>query len=954
MKRLADPATVRHVMKTTWSSTKQVLPIIAVTALLATLVVQLVGAMAQVTTTPDLVTTTTPQLRKTLDYPANQPLNSSNTDCTNLTYRLAGDQTMQSGCFTMTTHGLLQNGGPVILNGTDEAVPLDGKGYTLVPTPNQSLILALSGADTFGANVRFYNYTDLQDEYLMAGTRLVHYLAPTAPPSATLLDSHNRPVVINASAMAFSTNGDWMVAESPRHALIRVNLATFQITAFAAPFNTQPWDYSLPLHPLAISDDGRYVAIQGGAPVGLKIYDLASCTGDNSDNLAPLACNAHDYWPLVSAAIPTIYGTYGLVHLRFVNDTTISFDVKVNDIAATSNTLEQWQSAAYTLSADTSGAAIDYLALGDSYTSGEGTFDYVTGTDTPVNMCHLSLHAYPFLIGQQVFSRGHSVACSGASIRDLDNLSDGYYGQAADHTPRRSRSNASTLLANFSPGYLAQLEFIKTYQPNVISVSVAGNDIGYSYVLQQCAEPHLFANTCYPSYEDKAEVYAAIDRKYRDMSALYSRLKAAAPHSTIYAIGYPQVAATGGDCALNVRLNYDEISFTQSVVNYLNKMIGTAAASQGVDYIDISQALAGHRLCETTSFNVAMNGLTSGTDSGVLGLKFLGKESFHPNAFGHELIANAIMTATHNFAQAPLLQPTNQVAPDSTRDASLNTSPKSGRPQNQLVWDGNLSPGITGAGQIEISLSAATDGLRPNTSYDITLDRSGSPLGHSTTDSVGDLTASLSTPVGTSPGNHTIEVVGVGASGEPIDVSGPIYLPATDDDYDGDGVANGSDSCPTVSDSGVDADLDGADDACDPLITQVTTDQPPANPNQGEQSNDTNQTDPASASPQSTDKVALQADLVAAVTVAPFAAQRLDTGAPPNKVSVNTRPVQAKLSLAQYQPPALASLKRSAANWPPQAPLTTISGQMAVLCLCLMLLGPLCYTIIKNRFLNSS
>jgi hypothetical protein len=52
----------------------------------------------------------TPQIRKILDYPANQPLNSTNTDCTNLTYHFEGDSTMQSGCFVGTTHGFMQNG----------------------------------------------------------------------------------------------------------------------------------------------------------------------------------------------------------------------------------------------------------------------------------------------------------------------------------------------------------------------------------------------------------------------------------------------------------------------------------------------------------------------------------------------------------------------------------------------------------------------------------------------------------------------------------------------------------------------------------------------------------------------------------------------------------------------------------------------------------------------------
>ena len=77
------------------------------------------------------------------------------------------------------------------------------------------------------------------------------------------------------------------------------------------------------------------------------------------------------------------------------------------------------------------------MALGDSYTSGEGAYDYRNGTDTSTNQCHSSVAAYPELITQALFSNagGHSVACSGATIDDITNLNDGYHGQVAGNPP---------------------------------------------------------------------------------------------------------------------------------------------------------------------------------------------------------------------------------------------------------------------------------------------------------------------------------------------------------------------------------------------------------------------------------------------------------------------------------------------------------------------------------------
>ena len=44
----------------------------------------------------------------------------------------------------------------------------------------------------------------------------------------------------------------------------------------------------------------------------------------------------------------------------------------------------------------------NYVALGDSYQSGEGAGDYLAGTDTDANKCHRSVHAYP----QRLVDRG--------------------------------------------------------------------------------------------------------------------------------------------------------------------------------------------------------------------------------------------------------------------------------------------------------------------------------------------------------------------------------------------------------------------------------------------------------------------------------------------------------------------------------------------------------------------
>src|SRR6185437_3010028 len=109
-------------------------------------------------------------------------------------------------------------------------------------------------------------------------------------------------------------------------------------------------------------------------------------------------------------------GLQSVRHVRFLNDGLLSFE------AVTSG----GGSGSYVL-APTDGitSLTDYIGLGDSYTSGEGAFDYLEGTDTADDMCHLSARSYPLLLTHDLFSAagGHSVACSGAVISDVGNTS---------------------------------------------------------------------------------------------------------------------------------------------------------------------------------------------------------------------------------------------------------------------------------------------------------------------------------------------------------------------------------------------------------------------------------------------------------------------------------------------------------------------------------------------------
>lgn len=729
------------------------------------------------------------------------PIAFDNLDCQLVTYRLVNSSEMRSGCFTSTAFGMMDsNSDAVIFNGTDEGIPLmpKGNGTTLVPWPNASTIIVLNHLVTGDSYISLYSspLSVMQDER----NALLQLTAKkfVKVPDIQLKDSAGQRLVINAGTIAISDGGSWLVAETLTGSFVRVNLATLDTKLFASSYPSG----GLPSR-VAVSDDGRYVAIQNRNYEHFKVHDLSSCVGNT--------CSSYNYHRFVGTQVQI----KSAKHLRFINKDQLSIEVIAQDSA---------QSGVYHLAPRGNITSMtDYIGLGDSYTSGEGAFNYQSGTDTEDNMCHQSVHAYPALLTRNLFTSagGHSIACSGARINDLGNGSDSYGGQTRNGLPLSTLktdrpSFLESIETSFLPGYVAQQRFVKRWQPEIITVSIGGNDIGFGDILEQCVIPkvsrHHSDSTCFNTFEDRVEVKNLVDRTVSRWTALFKQLKAASPATQIYTIGYPDVIDDTGNCAINVKLGKSELVFAKELVAYINERVEKSANDAGVAYIDISRALVGHRLCETKSHNVAVNGLTAGRDSFVFG-----RESYHPNALGHQLIAQEILRKTNNLT----LLTAGEAAQS---DSKLLNAPRSNRAitnRQPAVFTDRLHYAATSA-----AIRLGDNWLRPNTTYQVRLDGpSGRVVGSVASDAQGNVASNITIPADTTPGSHTIDIVGDGQTDKEIDVTQPIYIPESPDDIDGDDIPNSNDSCFGVVNSGYDVDRDDIDDVCDPLID----DAPPSN-----------------------------------------------------------------------------------------------------------------------------
>lgn len=511
-----------------------------------------------------------------------------------------------------------------------------------------------------------------------------------------------------------------------------------------------------------------------------------------------------------------------MARMRFGSD--YSLKMYVND---TQNTLRN-TTRIVLAAAGHKPANFGYLGMGDSFAAGEGAYQYKAITDSGPNKCHLSQRSYPYLIADELgINDMESVACSGAVINDINYLSGDYKGQVKDNIKREDRDDVP-ILSGFLPGYIAQIEHLHERKPNFITISAGGNDIGFADKILRCLEP----DTCYTSYEDRLEIVRETNRQFDRLVAMYEDIKNEMEGKKVFVLGYPSVAAEDGNCAQNVKLNKEEIKFANQLLRHLNSVVKAATEKVGFFYVDVSEAFYGHRLCETDSSNIAVNGITAGND--IINLPFtdfggpIGNESFHPNALGHQLYKEAVLDKTNNLtAEMPTPNPSASYPEESDNIELLEDRPRVNRPVRTALYAYDLGSDVVLRGKLwKGAVNTSKTFLKgTQNSVEVWLHSEPRLLGTFTPDS-GSLEFEVEIPESTPPGYHTIHVQGTNLAGELVDIQKVIYVAASEDDTDGDGIPNSVDNCGYGEASGIDYDQDGIDDACDGWVGEPSAEAP--------------------------------------------------------------------------------------------------------------------------------
>jgi len=249
------------------------------------------------------------------------------------------------------------------------------------------------------------------------------------------------------------------------------------------------------------------------------------------------------------------------------------------------------------------------VSLGDSYSSGEGTSDYDSGTRAHIgNGCHRSRHAWPRLLG--VLPDAH-FACSGARTDDF------FEGQKSG-----LRAGAD------SASQLDRLAALAAARPiSRVFATIGGNDLGFGKIIRDCV-----IKTCLRRMGE-VELPRLRDVVVPGVTAALAATKLTAAEAEVVLVGYPDLIPPPFHLSVGCRwLNAFERVRVRRLQAKLDAALSTAAAAAGALYVSVRPALAGHELCTADSWVNPIARLAT----------LFSQEQGHPNESGQLAIARYV------------------------------------------------------------------------------------------------------------------------------------------------------------------------------------------------------------------------------------------------------------------------------------------------------------------------
>jgi hypothetical protein len=222
-----------------------------------------------------------------------------------------------------------------------------------------------------------------------------------------------------------------------------------------------------------------------------------------------------------------------------------------------------------------SAGAAGYVSLGDSYAAGP----FIPNPVLPLG-CLKSDHNYPHLAAPSIGPL-KDPSCSGAKTDDMTN-------------PQ------SVEIDGPNPPQFNSLEA----GTEVVSLTIGGNDIGFSEIAQSCITLNPFSSPCKNKYDSggKDQIAERIAATAPKVAAVLQGIHSRSPKARVYVLNYPAIfPETGSGCWPQMPISFSDASYLRAKQQELNAMIATQASNNGAKLANWYQASIGHDACKSSS-----------------------------------------------------------------------------------------------------------------------------------------------------------------------------------------------------------------------------------------------------------------------------------------------------------------------------------------------------------------
>ena len=254
----------------------------------------------------------------------------------------------------------------------------------------------------------------------------------------------------------------------------------------------------------------------------------------------------------------------------------------------------------------------EYVALGDSYAAGP-----LIPVQVPPWGCLKSNNNYGNLAARTLAASPYRDAtCSGAETEDMT-APQGVSPQP--NPPQFDRLTATTTL---------------------VSVTIGGNDIGFSSIAEDCTSQTNSGTPCQDRYVTASgdEISQRIQATRPKVDAVLQGIRQRSPSAQILVVNYAAILPHTGDtgCWPVVPISDGDVPYVRAKQEELNAMLAASAAANGATLVDWYGASVGHDACQLPGIKWVEGAVPTSAAAPV-----------HPNLLGMKGAADLVVAAAN-------------------------------------------------------------------------------------------------------------------------------------------------------------------------------------------------------------------------------------------------------------------------------------------------------------------